>query len=532
MATAISPAELKRRIRDKGELAILDLREEGAHSRSHLFYGSSLPLSRLELRVLDLVPRLSTPVVLVDDDGSLATRAADKLEAFGYSDVAVLDGGVPGWEAAGYILFSGVHVPSKAFGEWVEHHCGTPHIDATELQAMMDAGADLVVLDSRPMDEYRVMNIPSSTDVPGAELALRVHDLAPDPDTTVVVNCAGRTRSIIGAQSLINAGIPNRVTALKNGTMGWHLAGFELERGQSRRYGETLSPEARARADRVVAHVARRYGVASIDKAGLAKWRAEAGRRTLYVVDVRAAEEYEAGHLAGSIWAPGGQLVQETESWLATLGARVVLVDDARVRAYMTASWLLQMGWEEVAVLADPFAGETLQTGPQGYRLPSIAEAAHDSMTPAELQAALASDAAVVVDLALSKDYAAGHVPGAWFAVRARLAKAFARLPGSGAIVFTSADGIVARLAAPEASELTARPVQVLAGGSRAWAAAGLPLEGGLAHMADEADDIWLKPYEEGGNQEENMRRYLAWELDLVENIERDGDHRFRLYPA
>jgi len=532
MARSIPPAELKRRIREKDELAILDLREEGAHSRSHLFYGSSLPLSRLELRLLDMVPRRSTPVVLVDDDGSLSARAAERLEAFGYPDVAVLEGGVPGWEAAGYVLFSGVHVPSKAFGEWVEHHCSTPHIEAAELKAMMDAGEDLVVLDSRPMDEYRVMNIPTSTDVPGAELALRVHDLAPDPNTTVVVNCAGRTRSIIGAQSLINAGIPNRVTALKNGTMGWHLAGFELERGQSRRYAETLSSEARARAERVVEHVARRYGIASIDKAGLAKWRAEAERRTLYVVDVRAAEEYEAGHLPGSIWAPGGQLVQETESWLATLGARVVLVDDARVRAYMTASWLKQMGWDEVAVLADPFDGETLETGPMPYRLPSIAEAAHDSIAPAELEAALANDEAVVIDLALSKDYEAGHIPGAWFAVRARLAHAFSRLPGTRTIVFTSADGIVARLAAPEASELTARPVKALAGGTRAWVDAGLPLESGLTHMADERDDIWLKPYEEGDDREENMRRYLAWELDLVENIERDGDHRFRLYPA
>jgi rhodanese-related sulfurtransferase len=531
MAKSIAPAELKRLIGARGELAILDVREEGAHSKRHLFYGASLPLSRLELRLLDMVPRRSAPVVLVDDDGRLAARAAERLEDFGYTDVAVLDGGVPGWEAAGYVVFSGVHVPSKAFGEWVEHRCGTPHIEARELKAMMDAGRDLVVLDSRPIDEYRVMNIPTGIDVPGAELALRVHDLAPDPATAVVVNCAGRTRSIIGAQSLINAGIANPVVALKNGTMGWHLAGFALERGQSRRYG-ALSAEAKRRADEVVAHVIQRHGVASIDKAGLSAWRAEADRRTLYVVDVRAVEEYEAGHLAGSISAPGGQLVQETESWLATLGARVVLVDDARVRAYMTASWLLQMGWEEVAVLAEPFAGERLERGPQGYRLPSIAEAAQASIAPAALDTALTRGEVVAVDLALSKDYAAGHIPGAWFAVRARLATAFAGLPGTGAIVLTSPDGTIARLAAPEASELTARPVKLLAGGTRAWAAAGLPLRQGLENMADERDDVWLKPYEEGGDQEANMRRYLAWELDLVERIERDGDHRFRLFRA
>jgi len=530
MADLISPAELKRRIRAGGELAILDVREEGAHSKSHLFYGSCLPLSRLELRIDDMVPRRSASVVLVDDDGSLAARAAAKLAALGYGDVSILDGGVPGWEAAGHVLFSGVHVPSKAFGEWVEHHCGTPHIDAVELKAMMDAGEDLVVLDSRPMDEYRVMNIPTGIDVPGAELALRVHDIAPDPATTVVVNCAGRTRSIIGAQSLINAGIANRVVALKNGTMGWHLAGFELEHGQSRSYAES-SPQAEARAQKVIDRVTRRYAIRTIDKTTLERWRAEAQTRTLYVVDVRSAEEYEAGHLAGAIWAPGGQLVQETESWLATLGARVVLIDDARVRAYMTASWLLQMGWREVAVLADPFTGETLETGARRHRPASIAAAAHDVVEPAALAAALRTGGAVVVDLAVSSEYAAGHVPGAWFAVRARLATGLAKLPSEGDIVLTSPDGLIARLAAPEASELTSRPVKVLAGGTRAWAEAGLPLAEGPEHMADERDDVWLKPYQESGDREENMRRYLAWELDLVRNIERDGDHRFRLFP-
>lgn len=529
MAKLISPGELKRRIRAGGELAILDVREEGTHSKAHLFYGSCLPLSRLELRIADMVPRRSAPVVLVDDDDGLAARAAARLEALGYRDVAILEGGVKAWETAGYVLFSGVHVPSKAFGEWVEHTNGTPHIDAEELKAMMDAGDDLVVLDSRPMDEYRVMNIPTSIDVPGAELALRVHDLAPDPGTTVVVNCAGRTRSIIGAQSLINAGIPNQVVALKNGTMGWHLAGFDLEHGQSRSYGPP-SLEAEARVQAVIDRVSKRYGIRTIDKEELARWRAEAEERTLYLVDVRSAEEYEAGHLSDSIWAPGGQLVQETENWLATLGARVVLVDDARVRAYMTASWLLQMGWQEVAMLADPFEGESLERGPRPHAVASIAKAAHDTVEPGELDLALKAGDAVVVDLAVSSEYAGGHIPGAWFAVRARLATALVKLPPEGAIVLTSPDGLIARLAAPEASELTSRPVKVLAGGTQAWAEAGLPLAKGYENMADERDDVWLKPYQESGDREENMRRYLAWELDLVRNIERDGDHRFRLF--
>src|SRR5262249_52473652 len=162
---------------------------------------------------------------LCDDDDGLAQRAARILADAGYTDIASLAGGIKAWAAAGYELFSGVNVPSKAFGEFVEHESGTPNIGARELDALIRTGADIVVLDSRPFDEYRRVSIPTATSVPGAELVLRIRDLAPSPETLVVVNCAGRTRSIIGAQSLINAGVPNRVVALRNGTMGFALAG-------------------------------------------------------------------------------------------------------------------------------------------------------------------------------------------------------------------------------------------------------------------------------------------------------------------
>ncbi|MDP6708924.1 MAG: rhodanese-like domain-containing protein, partial [Alphaproteobacteria bacterium] len=478
-----------------------------------------------------MVPRKAAPVVLVDDATGLAERAAEKLADFGYTDIAILDGGTPAWEAAGYVLFSGVHVPSKAFGEFVEQQYGTPHISADALNAKMAAGEDLVVLDSRPIDEFQNMCIPTGIDVPGAELAYRVHDLAPAAETQVVVNCAGRTRSIIGAQSLINAGIANQVVALENGTMGWHLAGYELERGEERSY-DAVSAAAGPRNEAVIERVSKRFGVETIDAAGLARWRDEAEARSLYVRDGRSAEEYAAGHLPGSGWAPGGQLVQETETWMATLGARVVLIDDAMVRAVMTASWLVQMGWEEVRVLTDPFDGAALESGPPQRNLPPIAAAAQAEISAEALAAALEAGEAVVVDLAPSAEYRAGHIAGAWFAIRARFPTSLARLPGTGAIVFTSPDGLLAKLAAPEASELTARPVKVLAGGTEAWRQAGLDLAEGPENMADEADDVWLKPYETDGDVEQQMRNYLTWEIDLVDAIERDGDHRFRVFPA
>ena len=231
----ITSHELRAMLADGGELALIDLREELPFSERHLLWARSVPLSRLELRILQLVPRRTTRIVLCDDGDGLCERAAAVLAAGGYTDVSTLAGGVAAWAAAGHEVFSGVNVPSKAFGEFIEHVSATPSISADELDRLMRAGTDMVVLDSRPFDEYQRVSIPTATNVPGAELVLRVRDIAPSPQTLVVVNCAGRTRSIIGAQSLINAGLPNKVVALRNGTMGWQLAGFRCDSGNDKR---------------------------------------------------------------------------------------------------------------------------------------------------------------------------------------------------------------------------------------------------------------------------------------------------------
>ena len=528
MTDYVSALELKAMLHDGGELALLDVREEGAHSQSHLFYTVPMPLSTLELQVSSLVPRLGTRVVLVDAGGGFAERAAKKLINIGYWDVSCLGGGIKSWEAAGYVLFSGVHVPCKAFGEFVEHHYGTPHIDAVALRTKLDAGDDLVVLDSRPMDEFQVMNIPDGVDCPGAELTARVHDIAPDRDTLVVVNCAGRTRSIIGAQSLINACIPNKVVALKNGTMGWHLAGFELERGQTR-MAPPPSAAAITKAKASAMAAGERFGVPKINCRELTNWQNESRERTLYVLDVRDPEEYAAGHPVGVRNAPGGQLVQGIDQWCGTLGARVVLVDDNCVRATMTASWLVQMGWD-VAVLESGLEGfETTTELPHQDPL-GIGQVGENEIEVRELATLLATGDVVVFDLASSRDYDMGHIPGAYWGVRARLAESLPKLQQKTTLIFTSPDATLARLAAPEASELTGMRVAVLTGGTQAWANSGQELAIGLENMVDERDDTWLKPYDHAIGVEDRMRAYLTWEVDLLKDIERDGDHRFRLF--
>src|SRR4051812_7926469 len=364
----LSAPQLKAQLHDGGEIALLDAREEGIFNARHLLLASCVPLSRLELLIDDLVPRRTARVVWCDDGDGTALLAARRMAALGYQNVAVLEGGIAAWETAGYRLYSGVHVPSKAFAEVVEREAGTPWISAPDLKALIDSGADIAIFDSRSYEEYHNNSIPSAISVPGAELVYRFADLTPSPDTTVIVNCGGRTRSIIGAQALRNAGFRNKVMSLKDGTMAWHLAGFEVVHGATQRPPDVSEAGRQAAMDAAV-RVAERCGIARIDKATLAAWRAEADRRTVYVLDVRTPEEYRAGHLAAARLAPGGQLVQETDAHIATWNARVVLVDDNGVRATMTASWLKQMGWTDVAVLVASASGGDWEKGPHVPRV-------------------------------------------------------------------------------------------------------------------------------------------------------------------
>ncbi len=528
----VAAADLKAMIVSGEELALLDLREEGIFGNGHLLFAVPMPLSRLELTADDLVRRRDVPIVLCaggPDDDPLIAKGAERLSSFGYSDVSYLDGGVEGWAEAGFEVFSGVNVPSKAFGEFIEVNFETPHIPATELQAMKDRGEDLVIVDSRPMPEFETMSIPGGIDVPGAELALRIHDIAPKPNTTVVVNCAGRTRSIIGAQSLINAGINNKVVALENGTMGWHLAGLELARGQTEKFAP-VTDDGLKRALDCADGVAARFDVPKIDTATLDQWRGDT-TRTLYVLDVRDGVEYEAGHLADATWAPGGQLVQATDCYVGVKGARLVLVDDNGVRATMTASWLLQMGWNDVHVLGDALNSGPLVKGPHWPQVFGLDDAEPETVTPHELSALMVGGGAVVVDLTDSRDHRKGHVPGGRFAIRANLPGNLGAIPDSfqkdAKIVLTSPDGVLARLAAADAL-LSGRDVKVLDGGTKSWVDAGLPRAKGFKDALDEPVDVWYRPYDLDEGNEEAMQTYLTWEVGLSDQIERDGTTQFR----
>ena len=516
---------IRNKLLAKEEIAFLDVREEDPHAQEHPLFAANLPLSRIEIDAFGKLPRKDVAIVTLDDGEGYAELAAQKFLGLGYADVSIYQGGVKAWKAAGGEVFKDVNVPSKSFGELVESKRHTPSLSAQEVKKLIDDKADVVVVDVRRFDEYQTMSIPTGISVPGAELVLRVPDLAPNPKTTIIVNCAGRTRSIIGTQSLINAGIPNEVKALRNGTIGWTLAGQDLDKGQSRKFKEVsheISDTAAGRAR----SVADRANVKRASFADVAQWHAQADRTT-YFFDTRTPEEYESGHLPGFRSAPGGQLVQETEMVAPVRGARIVLADPSGggVRANMPASWLAQMAWE-VYVLDNIKAGDLTEKGPWKAPMPSLPSVM--SVNPSTLSSWLkADDDTFVIDFSTHANYVKGHIPGAWFALRSRLADALAKLPKVNRYVLTSTPPELAAFIAEEFHSLSSAVVCVLAGGNKAWADAGLDFEKGATHLASPPLDRYKRPYEGTSVDTVAMQAYLDWEFGLVEQLGKDRTHHF-----
>lgn len=520
MVKLVTAQEVRRSWVNQQEVALVDVREEGPFSISHPFFAISVPVSEVEEKLPALVPRLAAPVVVYDDGEGYAERAASRILAIGYSNVAILEGGLSAYSLVGEV-FRDVNVPSKAFGELVESIRHTPSKSATEIEDILKKEEDVVVLDARRFSEYHTMSIPRGQSCPGGELLYRLFEAAPSPRTKVFVNCAGRTRSILGAQTLVNAGIPHTVAAVRNGTIGWTLAGLELDHDKTLQVSEP-SPEAKSRAKEHAIAWCSHVGVAIIDSTKLDQLVSENENRTLHLLDVRTPEEYAAGHPPNFVSAPGGQLVQATDEWIGVRGARIVLYDHDGVRARMTASWLVQLGWE-VYVLEE---STTLPVDLPAAKLPVWSVPESGSITISDLSKLTDT---IVVDLARSPAYRKGHITGAWFASGPELARDLKTIKNNSAtIVLTSPDGKIAAANMEYAQQAVSQKVVYLAGGTLAWAATHGVLET-ESRWLSEPIDVYKRPYEGTENARDDMQAYLDWEYGLVAQVANDGIAQFHV---
>jgi rhodanese-related sulfurtransferase len=525
MPAEIDAPSLKAWLSDGREIALFDVREHGQYGTGHLFFAVPLPYSRFEIALPKLAPNAGARIVLCDGGDGVARRAAARAAALGYRNLFVLAGGAKAWAEAGYTLYAGVNVPSKVFGELVEHQRHTPRISARDLVSMRAAGEDFVIVDGRPFAEYRNMNIPGGICCPNGELVLRIGDIAPDPNTKIVVNCAGRTRSIIGAQTLIDFGVPNPVFALENGTQGWFLAGFELERSASRRYADAVGNADLAALRSRARAVAEACGAPLVAPRMAHAWLGD-DTRTTFLFDVRTAQEFAADALPGFVHAPGGQLVQATDQWVGVKGARIVLFDREQVRAPVVAGWLRQLG-HEAFVLDDAAAASALdwRRAADSFEPPALRP-----ISVEETAAGLRTGAVEVLDLRAGMAYRKGHMAGATWAIRPGIAAA--RNPAR-TIAIVADEPAVAALAAIDLAEAGSDDVRAMAGGYQAWRDAGLPVEATPDRPADSdcIDFLFFTHGRHDGNAEA-ARQYLAWETGLLGQLDAQERGVFRVAGA
>jgi len=519
MADRISPEALTNLLAGKTQFAFIDIREAGEYNTSHIPGSSLISRRHLEFQLPLAVPYKGTHVILCDDDGRRVPLAAATVERMGYRRVSVLDGGINRWVSRDYPTEWGSNVPSKDFGEKVEvvHH--VPELEATELHERMERGDKLVILDTRTPEEYQRFCIPGGRSVPGGELALRITDITNDlaPDTTIIVNCAGRTRSIIGTRVLQRMGLQN-VYGLKNGTSGWLLAGYPLETGADHVTLPLPSPEGVAAAEAYAARLAQEDGVRYLDIAALQAMMARREQETVYLIDVRTQEEYTAGHIPGFRWFPGGQAVQRSDDVAVVHNCPLVFACDRKARATLTASWYRQMGFNEVYAVdggtaAWAASGLALETGlaePPPFGL-DVARSQVSFLSPQALQA---SQPPVVIFVDTSQDFARGHVPGAYWVPRGWLELRIAEVAHARetSVAVTCLDGRNATLAGATLQELGYENVAVLDGGMAAWQKAGLPVEKGLAGVMAPPNDVVLSGPDRNFA---DMMNYLRWEEAL-----------------
>lgn len=194
------------------------------------------------------------------------------------------------------------------------------------------------------------------------------------------------------------------------------------------------------------------------------------------VIDTRTAEEFAAGHVAGTVNIPLNASFVTWAGWLVSSTADLYLIVDEATKVRLPeVSRLLALigidhvtGWLSTAAVA---ASTGLRQTPQ--------------MSVTELQSR--NGAVTVVDVRSANEWAEGHVPGAIHIPLGYLAERCRSLPTTKPIVMQCQAGSRSAIATSLLERLGFTDVINLTGGYSAWVAAGLPVEGSHGQQAARA---------------------------------------------
>ena len=523
MTELISAREAKARIHQNQICALLDVREEGQFGEGHPFLAVNCPYSHFEQWVSRLVPSTWVPTILIDDGDGVAMRAAELMAVMGYTHVSCVDGGIPAWRSQDLNLYKGVNLPSKTLGEWVEHQESIHRITPAQLANWQSTQTPFYFFDCRPPNEYSKMCVPGVQCVPNGELAHRLSTVVQDDSTPIVLTCAGRTRGLIGAAGLNRVGLGNPVYALENGTQGWTLAGLSLLRGQTPSELPTMDEFhlsiSRTKADDLI----EREELNCIGIDGFTEL-AHDRNRVVFLVDVRSATEYAAGHLPGAIHAWGGQIVQALDLFVGVRHATVVLTDDTGLRAALAAIWLKCLGYETF-IMRDTLALDLSPHWRQMAPVLPIAPALR-LIEPMQAVGLYQSGQVQLVDLRHSQAFRRLHIPNSIWANRANLD----RIPRGKPLILCADRPDLAQRVAQDLQAMGLSVQGQMSGGVDAWREAGISLATSpMVPTDDQCIDFLFFVHDRHDGNLESAKRYLEWEQRLMAQLDDDERAVFRM---
>lgn len=536
-------AEVERWRHDGIPHAFIDVRERGEYALGQIPGACPLPRGLLEVLLERFVPWKDLPVVLYSNGEHRSGLAAATCAALGYQDVRVLRGGITGWAEAGNAPTYGVNVLGKTFGEALSVTDQVVQVDPDLLAEMIDEqGA--VVVDARTRSEYDKGHIPGAVHMPGGELvpaALRAGLDSADREAPVVVHCAGRTRSILGAYLLGQAGLTD-VYALRNGTMAWVMSGRGLEQaGRDRLPGVAEHEGADERAAGFAASFVDGTEAGSVTVDDLRRMIAE---ERVYVIDVRLESEHEGGHVPGALSCPGGQLANAVDEFLPVRDAHLVCYSNAETRSRVGAGLLSRIGYRNVRWLAGGLqawaqaGGETAAGGTKDYLDDlDFLRPGTQVLTPEQVAVGVEAGELAVIDVRRSSEYALCHVAGSTWVPRGDLERRIEAVLTAERTPVLVSDRMLRSALSADTMRALGHECSVLEGGLTAWIAQGRAVTQGLdgadvslREAKEDAELVARRPQLLERNRED-MERYLDWEERLGHAL-LEADHDGELTDA
>jgi len=320
----------------KNNVAFLDVRTRKAYVQEFAFGAVNCPLDRFSLMIADLVPDRSTLIIMIGANKKAISNTNLILLKKKYSNVHYIKGDYQAWKKAKLPMWAGEFTLSKAFGEWIEATGKVNNIFPNKLNRMhQQPDSQLLQIDARPKIEYEKFTLPYSKHCSGGELPAYLQKTS--SKKTIIVHCAGRTRSIIAYQTLLDFNISQKKYVLNGGTQNWVLNGLERAYQQK---SDIQKHKVNITQDKTLAKtIIQKFKLPSV--ARIKNIKGVHG----FVIQSEIINNQKIPYWKN---VNATTLVQNTDKFIASTSTPIYIYSDIPTSAVFSVLWLTRMGYHAI----------------------------------------------------------------------------------------------------------------------------------------------------------------------------------------